>query len=143
MEKAPRKYLKPLPSESMSDELDKPFWEAAARHEFVLHQCQACKRYYWPASNCLEHGPDHMKWVKASGRGTLHTYTIIHRPFQQSFKADVPYNVGVVETEEGPLVFTNVVGCANEELRVGMPLQVTFDDVEEGVSIPKFKPAAK
>lgn len=141
MEKATRKYKKPLPSEAMSDDLDKPFWDAAARHEFALHRCQACKTYYWPASNCLEHGPDAMAWVKASGKGTLHTYTIIHRPFNPAFKDDIPYNVAVVETAEGPLVFSNIVGCPNEDIRVGMKLEVIFDDVETGVTIPRFRPA--
>ena len=84
-----------------------------------------------------------MVWTKASGRGKLHTYTILHRTLHPGFESRLPYNVAVVETEEGPFVFSNIVGCKNEDLRVGMPLEVTFDDAAPGLSIPKFKPAAR
>lgn len=117
-----------------------PFFEAAAQHRFVLHRCGLCGRYYWPASNCIEHGDKAMTWTEASGRGTLYTYTILYRTLHEGFAEELPYNVAVVETEEGPLVFSNIVDCPNEELRVGMPLTVVFEDVRPGLSIPKFKP---
>ncbi len=138
-----KKYNKPWPHEISLDGLDKPFWEAALKHTFALHKCTICKTYYWPSSLCTTHGDRAMVWAKASGRGKLHTYSILYRTLHPGFEPDLPYNIAVVETEEGPFVFSNIVGCKNGDLRVGMPLEVTFDDVAPGLSIPKFKPAAR
>ena len=51
----------------------------------------------------------------------------------------MPYNIAVVELDEGVRMTTNVVGCANEELLIGMSLEVTFERVSEEVAIPKFR----
>ena len=80
-----------------------------------------------------------MEWIEASGRATIHTFTVIHRPFLPSWADDVPYNVVVVELEEGPLMFTNVT-CANEQLEVGMPVEVTFLDMPGKGTLPQFRP---
>jgi hypothetical protein len=82
-----------------------------------------------------------MQWVTASGRGTLYTFTIIRLVFHPAFAKEVPYNVAVVQFEEGPLFVTNVVGIDNDALEIGMPLTVVFEDVADGVSVPKFTPA--
>ncbi|MBM4405486.1 MAG: hypothetical protein FJ039_04780 [Chloroflexi bacterium] len=137
------RYTKPRPDEVALDGLDTPFWEAAAKHKFVLHKCAVCNTFYWPSSLCTTHGDTAMVWTEAGGRGKLHTYTILHRTLHPGFETDIPYNVAVVETEEGPFVFSNIVGCRNEDLRIGMSLEVTFDDVAPGLSIPKFKPSAR
>lgn len=134
---------KPLPASFILDELDQPFWDAAAKHQLVIHQCQACKISYWPASVCREHGDKHMQWVPASGRGVVYTYTVFHRPFLKEWQRDVPYNVAVIELAEGPLVFSNIVGVPNDEIRCGMAVEVLFEDVQPGVSIPKFRPLGR
>ncbi len=134
------KPKKLLPADVVLDARDKEFWDAAARHQLVLHQCQVCKKHYWPASCCLDHGIEHMKWVPARGKGVLFTYTIYYRPLNPAWRDDVPYNFAVVELAEGPFMFGNIVGCANDDLKCGMPLEVVFDDVAPGVAVPKFKP---
>ena len=82
-----------------------------------------------------------MHWVPSTGNGSLHTFTIYYRALNPAWKDDVPYNVGVVELDEGPFMFTNVVGVPNEDLKVGMRLQVTFNEVRPGVTLPQFEPA--
>jgi len=132
---------KPLPSEFNADELDQPFWDAAAQHRLVVHQCKVCKRRYWPASSCVQHGDKDMEWVPVSGRAKVYTYTVFHRPFLIERQKEVPYNVAVVELEEGPLMFTNIVGCANSDIKIGMSVRVVWEDVQPGVTLPKFSPA--
>jgi hypothetical protein len=58
------------------------------------------------------------------------------------FTADVPYVVGVIELEEGVRLMSNVVGCDPEKVKCDMKVSVVFDDVTEGVTLPKFKPIA-
>ena len=53
-----------------------------------------------------------------------------------------PYNVAVVELDEGPRLHTNVVDCPNEALHVGMPVEVVFVKVDDEVTLPKFRPRA-
>jgi len=83
-----------------------------------------------------------MEWVDASGRARLHTYVVIHHVFGTVFRP-MPYNVAVVELEEGPLFHTNVVGCADDDLEIGMELEVAFEDQAEGFSLPVFRPAPR
>jgi uncharacterized OB-fold protein len=83
---------------------------------------------------------DQVVWVKASGHATVLSYTIVYRPVTQAFAADVPYVVALVTLDEGPQMMTNIVGCPPEQVKIGMPVQVTFDDWTEEISVPKFKP---
>jgi hypothetical protein len=76
----------------------------------------------------------------ASGRGEVHTFSIIHQVFRPELAERVPYNVVVVELEEGPFFHSNVVDCANEAIYIGMPVEVVFDDVMDEVTLPRFRP---
>jgi uncharacterized OB-fold protein len=78
-------------------------------------------------------------WVKASGRGTVYSVTVCHRP-APGFEKDVPYNIVLIELEEGVRMMSTVVGCDNDEVRIGMAVEVVFDDVTADVTLPKFRP---
>lgn len=60
--------------------------------------------------------------------------------FHPAFEKDLPYVVGIVELEEGPRILTNIIGCRPEEVFCDMEVEVTWEDLEEGVSLPKFRP---
>jgi uncharacterized OB-fold protein len=83
---------------------------------------------------------DQIEWVKASGRAKVLSYTIVYRPVTQAFASDVPYVVAMVTLAEGPQMMTNIVDCELEKVHIGMPVQVTFEDWTEEISVPKFKP---
>jgi len=138
MSLAPR----PLPGDVTPDALDQPFWDACSEHHFLVHRCGRCGRSYWPASCCVDHGSADMEWVEASGRARLHTYVIIHHLFGTAFR-EMPYNVAVVELEEGPLFHSNIVGCDDDALVVDMDLEVVFEDQPEGFTLPVFRPASR
>jgi len=79
--------------------------------------------------------------VKASGRAKVLSFTLVYRPVTQAFAGDVPYVVALVTLDEGPQMMTNIVDCPPEQVKIGMPVQVTFEDWTEEISVPKFKPA--
>jgi len=83
---------------------------------------------------------DRVEWVKASGRGTVLSFTIVYRPVTRAFAIDVPYVVALITLDEGPQLMSNVVGCPPEQVRIGMPVEVTFEDWTEEISVPKFRP---
>jgi uncharacterized OB-fold protein len=120
------------------DELDVPFWDACREHRFLVHRCTACGRAYWPASTCVDHGSSAMDWQDASGLGEVHTYTVVHHPYDRSL--ELPYVVAVVRLDEGTFVHSDVVGCDPAEVHVGMRVRVTFEDVDDEMTLPHFAP---
>lgn len=133
-------YRKPLPAIT---EQNREYWESAKAHRLMLQRCQACGRFRFPITafcpNCLS---DQTEWTPVSGRGTVYSFIIMHQVFDQRFKDDVPYNVTAVELEEGPRLYTNLVEIANEEITVGAPVTVVYDDVTDEITLVKFRPAA-
>jgi uncharacterized protein len=129
---------KPLPAIT---EDGAPFWEGCRHRQLRVQRCTACGHLRWPPSilcpKCLAEGGE---WTALSGRGTIYSFIIVHRPQHPAFFDDVPYNVAIVELDEGVRMHSNVVECANEELRVGLPVEVVFDERNEEITLPRFRP---
>ena len=133
-------YAGPLPVPTPES---RPFWEAARRHELTLPRCRACGRFhYYPRAACPHCLSGDLEWQRTSGRGTLHTFTIVHRGLK-SFPLGPPYVIAIVELAEGPRMMTNLVGVAPDpkQIRIGMPVEVAFEDVTAEVALPRFRPA--
>jgi hypothetical protein len=83
------------------------------------------------------------KWFQSSGKGTVHAFGIVHRAPTPAFADMVPFVVAQVELEDGVRFPTNIVIAdpTPENVKVGMAVEVIFDDVTEKVTLPKFKPA--
>ena len=132
----------PKPVPDVDEEAMRPFWEGALEGRLMIQRCKQCGAYQGPTAGlCIECLSESLEWVQASGKGTLHAYGIMHQRYHPGFYDEIPYNVGMVELEEGPRLNTNILGISDADLRVGMPVTVTFETVAEGVSLPKFRPA--
>jgi len=84
-----------------------------------------------------------MAWTPSSGRGTVHTYTILHHAYTAEMATQVPYCVAVVELEEGPFFHSNIVGCPVDQIHVGLPVQVRFVVQKAGrLTLPVFTPVS-
>lgn len=119
------------------------FWEGCRQHELRLQRCSACGAVrHHPRPMCPHCTSCDYGWVRAGGRGTLYTFTIVHGPTLPVFQAHAPYNVAVIQLDEGPFIVSNIVGCRPEHLRIGMRLQVTFETLDEGTVLPRFSPLA-
>ena len=129
---------KPLPAVT---EDGAPYWAACREGRLTAQRCGACGHLRWPPSvlcpKCLD---EKTEWVTLSGRGTIYSWIIVHRPQHPAFFADAPYNVAIVELEEGPRLHTNVVECANDDLRIGMRVEVVFEKIDDETTLPKFRP---
>jgi len=131
-------YRKPLPN---IDDTSRPYWEAARRHELVLQKCRDCGHYRYPAGATCPHClSDKLEWVRVSGLGTIYTWTVFHQVYHPAFAQDAPYAVVAVELDEGPRMASNLVDCKIEDIQVGMPVEVVFDDVTAEITLPKFRP---
>jgi uncharacterized OB-fold protein len=108
------------------------FWQAAERGEFLLPRCADCGEVHWfPRAACPSCRSGSLRWERARGRATLHTFTVLDRPSGRTLLA-------YVQLEEGPLMLTNVVDADVASLRIGMPLQVAFRRTPEGRNAPVF-----
>jgi uncharacterized OB-fold protein len=119
-----------------------PFWEALRRHEFRVQKCRDCGALrFVPAEICASCGCQEAEWVRVSGRGTVYTFTVVHRGPTPAYQADAPYVIAHVTLDEGPRVIGNVVGCDPRTVEIGMPVQIAFDDVSEDWTLFRFVPA--
>ena len=132
-------YAKPLP---LPDEYSQPFFDGLVNDTLMLQHCRACGAWMWPATqHCRTCLSSDVEWAASSGRGTLYSFALVHQVYHPGFADEIPYNVVFVDLEEGVRMTSNVVGMANEDLRAGIELVVTFEHVGDGLVIPKFKPA--
>ena len=137
MTETPRKP-KPRPApESL------PYWQAAKEHRLALPHCEDCDQFWFPPSRTCTHClSTNVSFQNVSGRGKVFSFVTFHRVYRPAFAEDVPYVVALVELEEGPRVLTNILGVTHEDVRCEMPVEVVFDDYDEDIAIPKFRPVS-
>ena len=130
---------KPLP---IPDQESREFWAALKARQLTLQRCRDCRHFrFYPRAVCPHCLSGEFEWVPASGKGTLYSFTVCYRPAGEAFAGDVPYIVALIELAEGVRVMSNLVQCPPERARVGMPVEVVFEDASEEITLYKFRPA--
>ena len=129
---------RPLP---VITDQNRGYWEAAARQELVMPHCSSCQKVFFPIAPvcpfCFAADPG---WRKVSGRGKVSSFVIYRQAFFAFFKERLPYAVVQVELEEGPRLNANLFDMAPADIRIGMPVEVTFEKVNEEITLPQFRP---
>jgi len=118
------------------------FWDGAAVGELRLQRCDACRHAYFPPRPfCPSCASRKVSVFAASGKATLYSYVINHRPAAPGFTP--PYAIAVVTLEEGPRMMTNIIDCPQtpEALVLDMPLEVAFQKLDDSITLPVFRPA--
>lgn len=134
-------YNKPIPVPHPESD---HYWEQAAAGKLVIQQCADCgDAQFFPRALCIHCGGRSLNWIESSGRGTLFTFAIVHVAPHPGFSGDLPYITAIVELEEHVKMPSQVIGIEPEpgHLRIGMPLQVVFEQITDDISLPKFRPA--
>ncbi len=132
-------YPRPLPVPTPETQA---FWDGCAQGELRLQKCDACAHTYFPPrAFCPKCSGRKVTTFKASGKATLYSYVINHRP-RPDFGTD-PHSIAVVTLAEGPRMMTNIIDCPQtpEALQLDMALEVSFEKASETISLPKFRPA--
>ncbi|MFC7555505.1 Zn-ribbon domain-containing OB-fold protein [Pseudoroseomonas wenyumeiae] len=128
---------KPRPT---TDAVSRGFWENCRRGILSVQRCDDCGHQHYPGSpvcpNCLS---SRQSWAPVSGRGKLVSWVRFHRAYWDSFRAELPYLVCLVRLEEGPLMLSNFAGETPYEPPIGASVEVTFEAVDEALSLPKFR----
>ncbi len=132
-------YTKPLP---IINEETKPYWEYCKKHKLRMQKCTQCGHIRFPISNiCPECHSLESQWVQLSGKGSIYSFTVYRVAYHPAFKDDIPYVLAIIQLAEEPRMESNIIGCQPEEVRIDMPVEVSFEDVTDQVSLPKFRPA--
>jgi uncharacterized OB-fold protein len=129
---------RPLPQ---PDHISKTFWEAAAEGRVLYQECSSCgHRQFYPRAMCTDCAGD-VEWREASGRGTVHTFTVIRQNYAKPFRDDLPYVVAMVELDEGVKMMTNITDVDVDTVEVGMPVEAYTVKVEDGLGVIFWRPA--
>ncbi|MET9350889.1 bifunctional MaoC family dehydratase N-terminal/OB-fold nucleic acid binding domain-containing protein [Streptomyces termitum] len=114
------------------------FWAGVAEHRLLIQRCTACGTLRFPwLPGCAACGSPEWDTVEAGGGGTVHSYVVMHHPPFPAF--DPPYAVGLIELAEGVRMISNVVGVPYDEVRIGMPVRLEFQRVDEELELPVFR----
>ena len=93
-----------------------------------------------PRPVCPDCTSTRFTWERASGRGEVYTWTIVHGPTLPAFRDEIPYNVVDVLTEEGVHFQSQLLDTAPEEIRAGLPVEAVFIPLDDEITLVKFRP---
>lgn len=131
-------YVKPLPT---LDPFTRPFWDLAREGKLAVQRCVACgHRHFPPGPVCPSCLAAEQSWDVVSGKATLLSWVTFHHPYWDGFAKELPYDVCLVQLDEGPLLVSNLVGTAGREVAVGERVEVVFEKATDTITLPKFRP---
>ncbi len=117
------------------------YWEGCGRNELILQRCRSCGTLqHRPRALCVSCLSDEIEHFPASGRGTIYSFTVTHQNQAPGFREALPYVLAYVELEEGVRLLTNIVGCSPEDVRIGLPVEVEYAQLEGDIAVPRFHP---
>jgi uncharacterized OB-fold protein len=128
----------------LADATTLPWWQAAAQHRLVVQRCTSCQRTRLPPApvcpGCRSADAD---WQEVTGRGEVYTYTLVHRPIAAEQK--LPFAVAVITLEGagGVRIISNLVDVSPEDIEIGMPVELVWEDMSPDLAIPRFRPVEK
>jgi uncharacterized protein len=126
---------------STKGDLLQPYLDGAARGALVIQRCWTCKLWiHFPEPFCPACGRVDFSFEPVCGQGHVETFSVIHRSFVPEFADSTLYVIAWIglPEQEGLRVFGNVTGCDPEEVTIGMPVEVWFEQ-RDGRTLPNFK----
>ena len=130
---------KPIPR---PDDLTRPFWDAAKAGRLELQKCGDCGYFnHPPRPLCDQCSSENLAFEQVSGRGTVYSFTLMHQFNVPGFEAEIPYLNVIVQLVEQPKLFmiTNLRGPHADEVQIGQPVEVVFEQVNDDISLPQFR----
>ena len=134
---------RPAPVLGITTDTDnKPFWDYVKQHELRVQKCTKCGELRYPVSPiCPKCMSFKAEWVPLSGKGKVVSFIIVHRSRSPLFPPGTSFISAIIETAEGLRMLSNVVECKPEDVKIGMPVEVVFQDIGPELTIPRFKPS--
>ena len=106
-----------------------------AQGRFMIQRSRSTGRHtFYPRVAIAGSGESDLEWVAASGNGTVHAITVN--------RGKEPYNIALIDLDEGPRMVTNVVGDDALAVKIGDRVKVEFESRGDGAKVPQFRRAA-
>lgn len=135
-----QEYQYPLPR---LREFAADFYKFCRQHELRFQKCLKCGTWrHVPRDMCAHCGSFEWEWALSTGRGKVFSWTTVAQPMLPAFAKAVPYSPAIIELDEGVRMVSWVVGVKPEELKLGMPVEVAFEDISAEIALAKFRRAA-
>ncbi|MGE0796942.1 MAG: Zn-ribbon domain-containing OB-fold protein [Lautropia sp.] len=119
------------------------YWRGIESDRLLIRRCRTCGTTFHPRRlGCTECGTESLEWIPARGSGEVYSFSILdHYTPLPELKASLPYCLGIVQLDEGLHVFTRLIADDLRDIRIGMRVQVRFDDLGTGRKLPIFEPS--
>jgi len=135
--KAAPKRQRPRPGITLDNQF---FWEGLKDEKLLIQKCSNCGYMQAPPDPmCPKCQSLEWEYVEASGRGSLYSFVVMHYPPVPPF--EYPNPIGLVELEEGVRMVTNLIDVEKDDIRIGMPLEVTFKKIDDDLTLHQWRPA--
>lgn len=116
------------------------YWEGCSVHELRYQYCENCERAQFPpAARCRTCHQREIEWRKSGLKGTLHSFSLVHRAPTKAFIADAPYYVGLIDLNEGFRIMTNIQTKTGQGVEIGAPVEVFFEERGDAVVLPQAR----
>jgi len=113
------------------------WWEGCDEGKLLIQKCSDCDVLrHPPRPMCGQCQSTNWQSIEASGKGSVHSYTVLHHPMIPGY--DLPLPVGLIDLEEGVRMVANVKGCEVDDIHIGMKVECVFEDVDESMKLPFF-----
>ncbi|MBJ22594.1 MAG: hypothetical protein GY910_18720 [bacterium] len=116
------------------------WWTRVAEDGVIpIQRCTGCQKLrHPPRPMCDACGEQRFDSIDASGRATVHTFTVIHYPQFPGY--EYPMISVIVDLEEGERMASTLIDCKPEDVKIGMAVEAVIQEDEDGFKIPFFKP---
>jgi hypothetical protein len=128
---------RPIP---IANPTTQPYFDGAKEEKLVMQRCPRDGFFFYPRNLCPTCLGDDWEWEEVSGRGEVHAFTVDRFGHDPAMAPRAPFVIAVVELEEGPRMTAGIPDISPEEIRVGMPVQATFEHLDEATLV-HFQPA--
>ncbi|OGA40398.1 MAG: hypothetical protein A3G24_12725 [Betaproteobacteria bacterium RIFCSPLOWO2_12_FULL_62_13] len=127
---------RPLPKIEPTNER---FWASVRNHRMELPQCTECRRFHWPARDRCPHClAIRLDWVSVAGTGFIYSYVVFHQLYHTAFEDMLPYNVAIIELDEGPRLISSLVE-PKEAIGIGKRVRIQYEDLDAHVGLHHFR----
>ncbi len=131
---------KPLPEIT---DLTRPFWAGARAGRLMMQKCAACGTLdFHPKPWCVECGERRLEWVEVRKTGTVYSYSVATAVMMNlpGWKGELPLVLGMIDLDDGPRLYAQLVDCPPEAVRIGMRVQADFAPIDDEAGVPRFRP---
>lgn len=120
------------------DDDSRPFWEGVKNHKLMIQRCEDCSKHiFYPRFLCPHCFSEKVTWVEASGKGTIYSFTVVHKAIPP-FHTEAPFVCAIVELEEGVRMATRIVDD-RDKISIDLPVSVVYHKIDDEVTLPYFK----